>query len=1571
MAGRGYRLCLVLGVIFTCLTATARANAGKTSGGSPTWELPRSPFVPHRATPSALECEIDEDDDGLDDEMEGLLAERFVPVIKFAKKEHDRRTGAQYPGNEEPFVAFNAWPDATGITIKYATLYADDGGYYDHVPLGQGTNSHPGDSSALIVKVVLTEKPDGRWIAELVYVDGGQKWARDVTGSDNPDTSCSCELVSMSTAAAKCICGPPKQVETLKLDNEGHPIVFASWGKHHYYLNVVEHFIERYTEISLLPGVFIPVVMMWDQVDGTGAAIRPVLRMRYPTSTSPIVFTNVGELRGPETAIGVDWATECEHKRTVFELVCECDPAGGTTCPPKPPAQDCLALSIQVALCDFPPSGIDTAPYTPSALCRDRLDPPGKPHASKFIGSIGSIYFGASFLSGELFCGGQFDNGCESTPLAQVGGRGGPKQLDLDGDGVENHDDLCPTHGLAFDHTDTDGDGVGQACDPNPKYRDTWIGPGFPLQNLRAYKSASALLEDPARRGWLDTDEDSVPNGADFCPATAGGTADQLSNWNLWAEKSVFVSDIGNASYAAYDDDGKDLSPYRPRPNDTGFIERGSLCDPYETTKIWQQPASAGLVTGDVCQPFTQFGTPKIQVEAVPLRGVSSNNLVFSGKTYAERLEEAKKHGAAVRVDPRRCACSAFDKSQAVRDVVCFDRDSGECPRTSPLPQQLGTNARWFPHEFPNCARKTDVVGGVTVDRCLPFTTTAPVAASAFCPPGQSCPKVPGDLTPKVHHLGWHWMVERASYPGHFRPEWFQVGVEPLTGKPYSQATVGFTFATRTFVDGVIPGTGVPQDSDAFSPKAKTFNRSVGQHADVDPWIRSDDATKSENQLSAQDKLRRTGSLRTHFSESFAQPSEPHLGLNKSRPTECVRIHESSPEQTVWYMPFKPCVPIETCFGDPAAPPWALSRSSVDPAAVRLVELGSGLTQAVQVAQPGGGLASLDCLISNCGPPDVGAGWQITALPGGIEAGGYPRLVATASGRARSDGIEEDVGDRFWVLAPVGVEEGVVAFSVVATGSAPAGTSRAEAFLGSDDGRHVVAFSEERLGTPGWLRVFDAETGSWKEVSLEPAPPARTNAAYVLREHGLYRAGGETGAALASDAIAIDWRSGHFETIVAAGQLPARARPLLTWDVQGEGLIYGGGVGADGAAHNDLWSVRAGHAVAVRLVANTAPITRPLDRSGLVFASGFTGEAIWWESPGYVPGAGVRHSVRRSELGVWVAADLVTKAALARTCTDETSARICASGSEWWRTPGNQCSGGTCELGRTEQASTSVLPGAHARVIALEQSTLWVGRGKKLERWSLLEPGAAVKVDSVDLGGRITAMAARDGVVLVATSQGLSRVTMVEGALQVLQSGIKLCRVESVTSVGLAGWVVATSAGAALLQPTETGELTITDEVELEKSKGKWKLEPVKKSAMGGKAKCSGDDGHHHHDDDDEHDDDGDNAKRPARVTFDGRNVELARGEDLFRLSWGASGLALVDTASVNGKIWGIRATSDRVYLVTKRPHNTTTVVLLLGNELQLDGTHDVAAWVDGEQSGPYRARITPSDRVEVAWLVQ
>lgn len=1354
----------------------------------------------------------------------------------------------------------------------------------------------------------------------------------------------------------KFVCNPPQQVETLFLDADGRPEVLASWGKHHYYLNVEPYFVERYIEDCssiFIGGCWVPI-KMWDLVDGGGPAIKPTLKMNYPLSTSPLVYSNVGDLRGPGTAIEEDWVTKCAGYKFVYEQACKCDPAAGVTCPPPAPEVDCYAMSQQVAFCKYPPSGVDLWPFTPSGSCRDRTDPGGKPHPSKFIGNINFVYFGASFLSGSLFCGGLFEDGCESTPLPAVAGRGGEKDLDTDGDETPNFSDLCPLLPAGpFDHSDPDGDGVGKDCDPNPKYRDTWIGAGFPEYNLRAFKPVQGALDDPKRRGWLDTDQDSITNGADFCPATAGGTADQLPNWNVWAEQSVFVQDPSNSSYVAYQDDGKDLSPYRPKPSDAGFVERGSLCDPYESTRMWQEPAWAAQVRGDVCMPLTQFGTPTIQVRATPLRGVSSNDLAFSGKTYKERLELSKSKGAAVRVDPRRCACSAFDKPAAVRDKVCFDRFTGECPRRSPLPIEPNDVTRWFAHEFPGCARTaSDLAGG---SRCLPFATKAPVAASAYCPPWEltGCPKAPADLVPKSHNLGWDWMIERAKYPGHFRPEWFTSAADAF-GKGYAEATVGFTFASRTYIDGVVPGTIFPVDSDLFAPRAQPFARAMGQHADVNPWLRSDDPSKSESKLSAEDKLRRTGSLRTYFSGSFAQPAEPHIGLNKYRPIECVRIYETAPDQTIWYMPYKPCIPIETCYGNWNHPAYALLFSIADPAATKVVEVSSGATQAVQVVMPQGGLASLACLLADCGPPPGGAGWHITAVPGSTELAGYPKLIAVSTKPPSTPGFAGDaLGESYWVLDPVASQQGIVAYSITMQGAAPAGTASSTVFLGSEDGAHVVAFAEPTAAAAARLRVLDLSDGRWAETPLEGLA-ARSGASYLLNEHGLYRAGGEAAGSLTGEVIAIDWRSGHFETLVAAGTLPARRQPALAWDAQGVGLIYGGGASADGAFHNDVWSLRSGHAAATVLVGDSAAAPATLSARSLLVATGVTGEALWWDAPTYVVGEGLRHALRKADLGGWVLADARSKDATPPSCPDGTAPRLCASGAEWWRTPGTRCGNGPCALGRAEQASSALLAGVGATHVALEHSTLWIARGSKLERWSLLEPGNATQQGTLDLGSSINAIAVRDGTALVATGSAVTRVAMVDGALGALSTSVPVCDTEGIASLGARGWLLATAGGAVLLQPDESGVLVVASEVELRVVGGKWAATPPKQPAKA----CSKSTGV--------------GEGQPASVAFDGRDVELARGNDVLRLRWDDAGqLAVSDAVSVTGKLLAVRSASSRAYVVGKHPQQKTDLEVLLGASMTLGPKHDVASWVESEHSGLYRARVLPDGRVEVAWLAQ
>ncbi len=56
----------------------------------PKCPLPRSPFAHEKATPVELACRIDADDDGLDDEIEGIVADCFMPEFRFDSAEHNR-----------------------------------------------------------------------------------------------------------------------------------------------------------------------------------------------------------------------------------------------------------------------------------------------------------------------------------------------------------------------------------------------------------------------------------------------------------------------------------------------------------------------------------------------------------------------------------------------------------------------------------------------------------------------------------------------------------------------------------------------------------------------------------------------------------------------------------------------------------------------------------------------------------------------------------------------------------------------------------------------------------------------------------------------------------------------------------------------------------------------------------------------------------------------------------------------------------------------------------------------------------------------------------------------------------------------------------------------------------------------------------------------------------------------------------------------------------------------------------------------------------------------------------------
>lgn len=80
---------------------------------------------------------------------------------------------------------------------------------------------------------------------------------------------------------------------------------------------------------------------------------------------------------------------------------------------------------------------------------------------------------------------------------------------DIDGDGILNVDDNCPTTSNT-DQSDTDNDGVGDACDVCPDSNDTidTDGDGIP-------DGCDVCAESD---DTIDTDGDSIPDGCDNCP---------------------------------------------------------------------------------------------------------------------------------------------------------------------------------------------------------------------------------------------------------------------------------------------------------------------------------------------------------------------------------------------------------------------------------------------------------------------------------------------------------------------------------------------------------------------------------------------------------------------------------------------------------------------------------------------------------------------------------------------------------------------------------------------------------------------------------------------------------------------------------------------------------------------------------------------------------------------------------------------------------------------------------------------------------------------------------------------
>lgn len=134
-SGSNVRSCgLALVFAMICGFGVSEAAAAVQRGPTAWIPLERDPLLLHHALPPELQCEFDEDGDGIDDEMERKIAQAVVPEFRFDSGENARRP-------DEPHVIWNASVipmrqvdiplerEAILIRFRFGMLWEEDGGF--------------------------------------------------------------------------------------------------------------------------------------------------------------------------------------------------------------------------------------------------------------------------------------------------------------------------------------------------------------------------------------------------------------------------------------------------------------------------------------------------------------------------------------------------------------------------------------------------------------------------------------------------------------------------------------------------------------------------------------------------------------------------------------------------------------------------------------------------------------------------------------------------------------------------------------------------------------------------------------------------------------------------------------------------------------------------------------------------------------------------------------------------------------------------------------------------------------------------------------------------------------------------------------------------------------------------------------------------------------------------------------------------------------------------------------------------------------------------------------------------
>ena len=325
--------------------------------------------------------------------------------------------------------------------------------------------------------------------------------------------------------------------------------------------------------------------------------------------------------------------------------------------------------------------------------------------------------------------------------------------------------DSCPL--TSSQGVDADGDGIDDACDPDPLFRQKYVARGWD-QWRPAPVSALNLGWGPLGRpgtmyprgGFWDSDQDGYIEGEDLCPVSPGWGDDHSSN--LWGEVLNWP----------LEDPGTSV--------DLGELYRGNSCDPYPVSGVsWDNPS--GERRGPACGAPTVFTT-----------GSDSAHIVI--RTHVGASENDPRWRDRNPVWPQkswkgqtyRCACRDRETGAPINEEQCLVSARSECFRddVAAADRRTARGRGWLPVDRPGCSRYEWTY-------CKAYEVRA-------------TPKQPA----MVQKLEWAWREEVENYPNHFELGDIDQGFEalpPLYGPSNEVYATNYQYALWSIVEIDVP----------------------------------------------------------------------------------------------------------------------------------------------------------------------------------------------------------------------------------------------------------------------------------------------------------------------------------------------------------------------------------------------------------------------------------------------------------------------------------------------------------------------------------------------------------------------------------------------------------------------------------------------------------------------------------------------------------------------------------------------------------------------------------------------